>query len=358
MAELREHHFVPQFYLKNFSSDRKQILLLNLSRDIFVKGASIRHQCSRRNFYGTTSDTENLLSGIEGKAASLIQRILKSERPPLKGSADHYILAAFATTQQMRTPPAASVNGFMTESIADLATEGGGDPKQFINDNLKDPFPTALPLSLSHTMIPAALSLEVHLFLNKSGIDFITSDVPLVTHNFYCEGINYKGVRGWESPGFQVLLPLSPRQLIMLYDERVYKCGGKSDKTTIIDNIEEINNLNSFQILNCNNNIYFYRENSLSILRQQSRSLAPKRPIERMISVRAKSDEDNMNEIIHWYEPLIPHQLRLSSIRFKRRMRPIPLHKRPQMFVTSPIRRQKDTIRFSVRGNDSVKTHR
>lgn len=37
----------------------------------------------------------------------------------------------------------------------------------------------------------------MHLILNNSGIEFITSDDPVIVHNQYAEGVKYRGVIGW-----------------------------------------------------------------------------------------------------------------------------------------------------------------
>jgi hypothetical protein len=60
----REHHFVPQFYLRNFSSDGRRINLFNFKLGRAVMGTSIKHQCSKHNFYGFAPDLEKALGGL------------------------------------------------------------------------------------------------------------------------------------------------------------------------------------------------------------------------------------------------------------------------------------------------------
>jgi len=57
MAELNRHHFVPQYYLRNFAVDcgptgPRRIGLFNIPRGLFVRSASIKAQAKRRKLYG------------------------------------------------------------------------------------------------------------------------------------------------------------------------------------------------------------------------------------------------------------------------------------------------------------------
>jgi Protein of unknown function (DUF4238) len=49
LADNKNQHFVPQFYLRNFSTDeeKQSIGLFNFARSTAVGNASIRNQCSR-----------------------------------------------------------------------------------------------------------------------------------------------------------------------------------------------------------------------------------------------------------------------------------------------------------------------
>ena len=51
MADYKNQHYIPQFYLRGFSSNEKQISLFNFKRQKFVDGASIADQCSKKDFY-------------------------------------------------------------------------------------------------------------------------------------------------------------------------------------------------------------------------------------------------------------------------------------------------------------------
>jgi hypothetical protein len=60
MAENKRHHFVPQFYLRNFANDprQRQIGLFNIAAGKYVRSTSIRDQAQRKKLYGTEGTEE------------------------------------------------------------------------------------------------------------------------------------------------------------------------------------------------------------------------------------------------------------------------------------------------------------
>lgn len=57
MPKHAEQHFVPQFYLRNFSEDKKRLHLANIARAKAILNASLRKQCARTKFYDFAPDT-------------------------------------------------------------------------------------------------------------------------------------------------------------------------------------------------------------------------------------------------------------------------------------------------------------
>ncbi|HEX2983013.1 MAG TPA: DUF4238 domain-containing protein, partial [Ignavibacteriales bacterium] len=62
MAERKNQHFVPQFYLRNFSENKKSLCDYNLSNNKYIKNASIKDMASQNYFYGKDENIEKLLS--------------------------------------------------------------------------------------------------------------------------------------------------------------------------------------------------------------------------------------------------------------------------------------------------------
>jgi len=105
----KNHHYVPQFYLRFFSGDRnlvdkpKRIHLFNIVKNFVRENVSIKDQCYKRNFYGDTNNVENTLSVLEGAYSHVINQILKTEKLPLYGTAEHQVLINFVIVQHLRS---------------------------------------------------------------------------------------------------------------------------------------------------------------------------------------------------------------------------------------------------------------
>src|SRR5665213_3546236 len=114
MAEYSRHHYVPQFYLRNFAVDtdvevaeRRQIALFNVPTSKFVPSTSIRNQAQRKKLYGTGSG-EKALSDLEGTSSAIIRRMVDRREVPKWRSGEHFTLLVFVLFQAFRTPTAAA----------------------------------------------------------------------------------------------------------------------------------------------------------------------------------------------------------------------------------------------------------
>ncbi|MFF2015236.1 DUF4238 domain-containing protein [Paenibacillus sp. NPDC058177] len=83
MADKNRQHFVPKFYLRNFSNNIKAIDTFNLTNSKYIQNSSIKDMCHRHNFYGADNRMENFLAEvIESKASLLINIILETNQFP------------------------------------------------------------------------------------------------------------------------------------------------------------------------------------------------------------------------------------------------------------------------------------
>jgi hypothetical protein len=203
---------------------------------------------------------------------------------------------------------------------------------------LRSQYPVAIPLHVAIQCAPIAMQLGLHLFVNETPEEFITSDNPVIAHNQYCEGITYQGVLGWDCAGIQIFLPISPRYLLLLYDTKIYALDTKHGRrTSSIVDVAEIRTMNAFQIVTARENIYFHDAGMAALLLDQLRRLASRRRRKRNITVQSHpiAADDGTSELVHQFECMVPLKLSLSSIRIKRSMRRISLDRRATMVRSS-----------------------
>jgi len=261
MGQRKKHHYIPQFYLKKFclEEEGKLIGLYNISKEIFVPGAQIRHQACEKYLYGTTDEFEQDLSVLENYSSQIINIMLKSFLPPPEKSNAYAILKRFLLYQMYRTIKA----GIETETTINKAFQ---EYIKFLKKDLKDwkdivlkhENPTLLSLAYSYKMVPIMDFLSCKLLVNLSELPFITSDNPVVKYNQYMENKGHEfGSTGIASKGLQIFFPIHPRMMVCLYDPFVYKYGEKNKLSIVTESISEVHQLNSLQFIYSESQLFF-----------------------------------------------------------------------------------------------------
>jgi len=364
-------HYVPQFYFRNFSPDRPDrgpdrpegasIRLINLARRKFVPSASIKGQCKKAGFHDYKPGLEAALGQLEGLAASAIRGVIEADAPPEPRSPHHQALATFTAIQRSRTFSAAENADKMADRMLKVAYESQArrEGVELSHYEIRSQYPVAIPLSVAAQCAPIAMQLGLHVFVNETSEEFVTSDNPVVAHNQYCEGIDHRGVLGWNCAGIQILFPVSPRHLVLLYDTKVYAAGAKDDRgaSRIVD-VADIRNLNAFQIVTARENVYFRNDAMVGPLLAQIERLASRRRRKRHITVQTRrvANGDGTSELIHQFERMLPLKFCVGSVRIKRSMRRISLDRRATMVRgpepvagNRPAARNGSTMRYTAR---------
>lgn len=333
MSNRKEHHFVPRFYLKQFSENRKSINLFNIQHGKLIRRASIKGQCAHPHFYGPDSKIEDALGLVENKVSGIIRKIFEKERLPLTDAVDMIDLLGFVGLQRGRGQAAAQTNDEQSDALAKLWVQDAPEFADYDMDEIsfENEYPALLPLKTTGDLIHYVISMGSHLFINDTPLELITSDNPVIAHNQFCEGIDYRGTLGWNSKGIQVFMPLSPRVLLLLYDSDVYSVGKtKKETVTHLSSEVEIHNFNVFQTLNAQHNLYLRSPCQEKYVRHRLINWFSKRPEKRTCVVHSERVvvDGEESAIMHTYEPLLPAKLEINAIKVRRQQRRIPLHSR------------------------------
>lgn len=260
MTDKVRQHFVPRFYLKNFSlgNSGKHIGLYNFENDVQVSKASLKSQAYRKNFYGKNGLLEGALSQFETLTSSTLRRIIDSELLPPHGTDEYEKVLAFALIQHGRT--LASMNVYEEMSRKSFAIAYGEERAEEMLDSMNPPDSGASVAYLVFLMaasLPLMSDLRCKLLINSSDTTLITSDNPVVKYNQFLEQKGaIGGITGLGAKGLQIFLPLSPNLALYFFDPQVYAVGKKSDHKVRIPN-RDVDSLNLLQSLNCMENIYY-----------------------------------------------------------------------------------------------------
>lgn len=259
MTENKKHHFVPKFYLKNFSVDGKSINTHNITHHKSIPKAKLKTQCYRDYLYGKDNTIEKYLSQIEGSAAQTIRDAIDL-KPPIAATPSHAHILIHIIIQQLRTTYAIDTTNEMLDKFAKhLAILKGMSPEDLEGINLELTEPGPFLVTIASDQWHLATDLKYKILVAPEAIDFITSDNPVIYYNQMFEDFDNLGSGlGIASAGLQIFYPISPKTLIIFYDAKAYKIGNKKDKVVHIVNPNDVNEINKLQVVNASENIYIY----------------------------------------------------------------------------------------------------
>jgi len=260
MAIAKNQHFVPRFYLRNFSfrQDNKSVSVWVIDSNKFIKRASISNQACREYFYGQDLVVENAFHEIETFIASVIKSAIIDHILPPRGSELHSTIVAFIISLSLRTKFQAEMINESSDKLFKTIYRNHPDVR-----GKEDSFFIAsrdaprLALQVLEASIALSLDLNCKLLLNNTSKAFITSDNPVIKHNQLFIRDKETSHLGFASSGLQILLPLNPRVCLLFFDQNVYRVGNRQDSLLHISDTTSIDIINEFQYINADKALYF-----------------------------------------------------------------------------------------------------
>lgn len=251
MASNKNQHYVPQCYLKKFSSDnnRSSINLFNIDRRKFIVSAAIKGQCSKNYFYGKDLKIEKALQPIEGNFSRVVDRILS---PSYKLTHDDSVfLLRYWLLQQQRTEATSRRSVEISNAFTEAAQISPQEYRLEMKEAVKD------SVERFQVLKECLDDLKVCLIKNDSNIRFITSDDPAVEVNrlHLLKTLACKEASGLASAGLIISLPLTPTVQFVAYDSDVYTLSTK-DGWLKTKKEKDIDFFNQLQLLNCCANVF------------------------------------------------------------------------------------------------------
>lgn len=281
----KSHHYVPRFYLRNFSRSGKSVDLFNINSQRLIKNAPIKGQCCRDYFYGKNSENEKSLSAIEGQVADLFRLINQRVRLPHYFTAGHLLLCFHIATQAYRTQYAAdTVNEFTDGMMREIMKHDRRITQDMLSQG-KFGYDDPALISIAHAVqaYPLFMDLECRVLLAPRGTEFITSDNPVVMYNQFMLWRTHGSNTGIASKGLQIFFPIWPFLTLVMYDRDVYHLGrAKSDLVHMASAID-VHELNLLQVVAASENVYTFSSaaNIFKVAQDASRYLRKKKVVVR-----------------------------------------------------------------------------
>lgn len=253
----KNQHYVPQFHLKQWSLNGKQISLYNKQTGVFVNNkASIKHVASKDYFYGQDGVLEEMLGSVEAKVSPIYKKLITSEAPLALSDEEYQFFCLYIMLCNERS----LLSGDTFESLKKEQLRVSLEMHQAhgnyldIDPNAIDDLEVEIPCFNSIRSVfkyhPIILDLKLILIKNISEADFITSDCPTIKYNLWAlKRCLYSGW-GSGSVGIMFFIPISPRYAVCMYDSTVYSVSGEQRSVLTLKQKTQINEINKLMLLN------------------------------------------------------------------------------------------------------------
>jgi hypothetical protein len=274
MAEKATQHFVPQFYFRLFNERKRYIHLVTKTTSRIIHRASVRKQCARHKYYGST-EFEDFLSTYDSAHGRALNILAENAR----GSDDFDVendvferILEFLMLQRSRVPRAANkiaeMNRQMTLTfLREILLTSTSIPQRLemieaINNNTiiyeQDPLESImLCMQMALPNWPLFSDLNWAVARNCTDMPFVFGDSPVVLYNQYLyEHHHNTGTVGYMCPGLMAILPIGTDLQLVLYDASVYSFSSTTRVVNILDR-PVVSRLNALQVLSSIHNVYF-----------------------------------------------------------------------------------------------------
>lgn len=224
MSKPIKQHYVPQFYLKNFSVDKKSINCFD-KVNIKAYSQSIRNVAQEKHFYELESlYLEDDFASLEKDVSYYINTIVRNKKyKALNKLKQRSILALFMAAQLIRTLEARQLIELQAKALKDtlIETDVMNDTlNSYFHEFLQDDSIKESHLLMIQEMLPHLVKRFFFkkwvLLTNKTNVGFLTSDNPIVRYNSHYP-------TGLDREYTYTFFPLSSKVCICLLDPTNYK---------------------------------------------------------------------------------------------------------------------------------------
>jgi hypothetical protein len=239
MSQAKKQHYVPKFYLKNFSinSNRKTIQCLDkVNLRSHISNFKVIAQEEKFN-ESDSQDIEDNLSKIENDASKLINNFLDNPKykrlnsEPFKLKLAYFILIQLIRTKEVRNRPIDGINS-LKSYMSNKHDLKDSEIKKFNQDEIKEAHLDFIQDD-NLDLLEGIFCKKWILLKNQTSMNFWTSDNPVVKYNPY-------GNLGLIIDGIQLFFPLSPKFSLCILDPFCYSNFKEYKEFDILDGFNNI----------------------------------------------------------------------------------------------------------------------
>lgn len=335
MPENANHHYLPQYYFRQFNGGRRSICALLFKDGRVIPKAPIKGQCARHLFYGTP-EIERQFGQLEGQHAAVYRALIEAATTGDTSSLsnEHFFLLLQAVAFQRartlveveKTSPsmeAMFLHLFREYVIATKPPEQWAEFLGPIDRGEVAITESSTVTAFRHIRVaiegaPLLVDLLPSIIRNHSDYPFIFSDSPVVFYNSYYRQITDRGVLGVQTPGLQIFLPVTSTLQLMLYDRDVYSGRCRDGLFCDITERGDVSQLNALQLHHSGIAVYFGDSKHADYVQElyRAHNLTKSKP---EATFRVRNDlrangEHPDGGILHTFEPHLNYHLSLSFV--------------------------------------------
>lgn len=336
MPPYKNQHYVPESYLKAWATDTS-VSIYHLEQEREFPSQNISDICSRSYFNSEEVYIEPVLGKLEGAHAKAFNALRDGTLLRSLSIGERRLLLSFVFTQRQRTRLMRdeirdSAEEYFRENIRKDVAAAGYDPTEYTD--LEDVSFEQTVQNVHHFMMLHGIlapignhDLACAVLENETGIDFITSEAPVIFANPRFKEERDMTYVGMANGGLQVYCPLSPRLCLLFYDPEVYLVKTDRSWHASLTEPADVRELNLLQMLTTDTFVLYEtpgQETAMQQLAKEAQKFESKESIPQPIPGTDQTDAD------YSYEP--PHQLHdltptpepisfLANVEFKQRQR-------------------------------------
>lgn len=253
MAKQKDQHYAPKCLLKNFSTDGK-VFLYNVTKDAVIdRAVPYDSQCQSDYLYGKDGEWETWLSHYEDAVAPVFRAIIRGETISKK---QEMILKKYMVIQHMRTVRTIDTTKRMLveahEKMIPIVAQFYGinvnkeNAREFAKQELakhKQEEFAKQDMKTAKNGLSLFNDLTMKIAVSEES-EFVCSDHPVLLFNPFQ---SQYGI-GLGVAGLIVIMPVSPKYSIILYDHGIYEY---SEEILFVMKSEKVSLLNQEQYLHC-----------------------------------------------------------------------------------------------------------
>jgi hypothetical protein len=330
MPDNKNHHYVPQFYFRLFSTDGRSICALTKKTGKRIETASIGDQASKDWYYGNNV-IEKQLGTAEGLCSPVLASLCRTESPALLTELETGRLHFWLAMQRSRTDAVRKIAKHTNNQLFRLHIRELAKGKTFPDEAAKAEWLQDLELcELDQTKphlelmvkamaeAPVLRNLTIFLLRNETPEPFIFSDAPVVFYNSRHLQVLNSNTLAMDSPGLMIIHPISPTLCLLLIDAEHYTIATGDGNLLHLNSQADIAAINKLQIHSSSKCVYFHDftfSSYVESLWQQEREALARNS--GTVLITPKTVANDSDALAQAFQPHLPYTLELSFLDFE-----------------------------------------